>query len=144
MVSYDGASEDTVEARVISRLTHNWIVTPQQSRAYPEALRNKVRGHYLITSSKYLAKKHGSRKEYAKHQARSRGVPDIAITCDEWGQLWLMTELKKNTAKKSLTTEQQELVDFGRILIVRNPDEVIEAIKDFDRILGIRRQEPWR
>lgn len=143
MVNYDGASEKTVEARVISRLSQNWIVTPKQSRAYPEALRNKVRGHYLITSTKYR-KGVGDEAAFKRSQTQSRGVPDVAITCDEWGALWLMTELKKNTAKKSLTVEQQELSDFGRIIIVRNPDEVIEAIKDFDRILGIRRQEPWR
>ncbi len=143
MVKFDGASEDVVDGRVTMRLRSNWIVTPKVSRGYIEPLRKKVRGHYLITSTKYR-KAFGDRKVYARNQTQSRGVPDVIVSCEGWGTLWLAVELKKNTSTKSLTAEQRELSEFGRILIVRNPDELIEAIKAVDLTLGIRRQEPWR
>ncbi len=143
MVKYDGASEDTVEDRVVARLSRNWIVTPRESRGYVPALRSKVQGHYLITSVKYR-KAYGDRENFIRCQTQSRGVPDVIVTCNGWGTLWLSAELKKNTASKSLTVEQEELLEFGRILIVRDPDELIEAIKAVDLTLGIRRQEPWR
>lgn len=77
---------------------------------------------YIVLSTSSVA---AGRPRRAR--STSSGVPDLLISHDKWQEgMWLGLEVK--TAKGKPTTEQQELLDRGRIVAVRSVDEALRVM----------------
>lgn len=58
----------------------------------------------------------------------TKGVPDILVSADHWPVgAWLGLEVK--TPKGALKTEQVELLERGRIVVVRSLEDALNAIE---------------
>lgn len=67
------------------------------------------------------------RQKRGRNWQQDKGMPDLFVTHKSWGEgVWKGLEVK--TGKGTLKPEQQELLEAGRIIVVRSVDEAIAAV----------------
>ena len=71
----------------------------------------------------------------AKQGGTTKGLPDLFVTHDSW-PTGIFIGLEVKTEKGALKPEQQELLDRGRIAVVRSFEDAYRAVQDYEAELG--------
>jgi hypothetical protein len=117
-------TEEQVQNEIINRLTQLKYITLQTThRVKMVTCPNTRCGHRFYPAGSY-----GS----------SYGVPDLLVSSKSWNPdgIWLGLEVKNKKGKLSKT--QQDLLDLGRIVIVRSAEEAVECVREFERLNNLR------
>lgn len=71
---------------------------------------------------------------HAKLTGASKGIGDLLISHPRWLKgVWIMIDAKAHKGKP--TTEQQELIDAGRLIASSSLDEILAYVESQNRIL---------
>lgn len=131
----DQAKEKVVSARIQLELASEWIVTPKMAVGFSGVGEHRIQGYYLDTQMKLLA---GSRKDFAKNQTQSAGIPDLLVRLVHWPEwTWIGIELKSEKDGAAATTEQKYLGERNAIIITNEDEEVWNAIFEADERFAV-------